>query len=103
MNRERSNLIQKMIFLPAIIFLSSCSSIITTPTGDTSISGSPELRRKINLVNDSTLRETLTYCSNKSLRPTKFSIGHRGASLKYAEHTKESYIAAAKMGAGMIE
>ena len=103
MNRERSNLIQKMIFLPAIIFLSSCSSIITTPTGDTSISGSPELRRKINLVNDSTLRETLTYCSNKSLRPTKFSIGHRGAPLKYAEHTKESYIAAAKMGAGMIE
>jgi glycerophosphoryl diester phosphodiesterase len=37
------------------------------------------------------------------LRPTPFSIGHRGAALGYPEHTRESYEAAARMGAGIIE
>ena len=32
-----------------------------------------------------------------------FSIGHRGAPLQFPEHTKESYVAAARMGAGIIE
>jgi glycerophosphoryl diester phosphodiesterase len=35
--------------------------------------------------------------------PTDFSIGHRGAPLQFPEHTKESYEAAARMGAGIIE
>lgn len=34
---------------------------------------------------------------------TDFSIGHRGAALQFPEHTKESYQAAAVMGAGMVE
>ena len=32
-----------------------------------------------------------------------FSIGHRGAPLQFPEHTRESYLAAAKMGAGILE
>ncbi|MCG8552814.1 MAG: glycerophosphodiester phosphodiesterase [Desulfobacterales bacterium] len=32
-----------------------------------------------------------------------FSIGHRGAALQFPEHTKESYEAAAAMGAGVLE
>lgn len=32
-----------------------------------------------------------------------FSIGHRGAALQFPEHTKESYVAAYRMGAGIIE
>jgi glycerophosphoryl diester phosphodiesterase len=32
-----------------------------------------------------------------------WSIGHRGASLHFPEHTKEGYTAAADMGAGIIE
>ena len=36
-------------------------------------------------------------------RRTDFSIGHRGAALQFPEHTKESYEAAARMGAGIIE
>lgn len=32
-----------------------------------------------------------------------FVIGHRGAPLAFPEHTKEGYLAAAKMGAGIIE
>jgi glycerophosphoryl diester phosphodiesterase len=34
---------------------------------------------------------------------TDFSIGHRGAALQFPEHTKESYEAAARMGAGIVE
>lgn len=32
-----------------------------------------------------------------------WSIGHRGAALQFPEHTKESYTAAARMGAGIVE
>jgi glycerophosphoryl diester phosphodiesterase len=49
------------------------------------------------------LRTTLQKCSEKSLKKTDFSIGHRGAALQFPEHTKESYQAAARMGAGIVE
>ncbi|WP_407081062.1 glycerophosphodiester phosphodiesterase family protein [Halomonas faecis] len=32
-----------------------------------------------------------------------FSIGHRGAALQFPEHTRESYLAGAQMGAGILE
>lgn len=34
---------------------------------------------------------------------SRFSIGHRGAPLQFPEHTLESYVAAARMGAGILE
>jgi glycerophosphoryl diester phosphodiesterase len=37
------------------------------------------------------------------LAPSDFSIAHRGAPLQFPEHTRESYIAAARMGAGIVE
>jgi glycerophosphoryl diester phosphodiesterase len=39
----------------------------------------------------------------KRYRHHDFSIGHRGAGLQFPEHTKESYEAAHRMGAGIIE
>jgi len=54
---------------------------------------------------DSPLRDTLAACAadTREYLPTEFSIGHRGAPLQFPEHTKESYEAAARMGAGIIE
>jgi glycerophosphoryl diester phosphodiesterase len=49
------------------------------------------------------LKETLRSCQARKLRPTDFSIGHRGAPLQFPEHTLESYVAAARMGAGILE
>jgi glycerophosphoryl diester phosphodiesterase len=49
------------------------------------------------------LKNKLESCSTGPFFPSKFSIGHRGAALQFPEHTKESYTAAAKMGAGIIE
>jgi glycerophosphoryl diester phosphodiesterase len=58
------------------------------------------------LVNDMAggpLKERLQACANGPFRRTDFSIGHRGAALQFPEHTRESYEAAARMGAGIVE
>lgn len=52
----------------------------------------------------SPLKERLQSCNTgRKLKKTMFSIGHRGAPLQFPEHTKESYEAAALMGAGIME
>ncbi|NQV48072.1 MAG: glycerophosphodiester phosphodiesterase [Rhodospirillaceae bacterium] len=48
------------------------------------------------------LKRKLRQCDGP-FRQHKFSIGHRGAPLQFPEHTRESYVAAARMGAGIIE
>jgi glycerophosphoryl diester phosphodiesterase len=49
------------------------------------------------------LKERLSQCKDGPFRTTDFSIGHRGAALQFPEHTRESYEAAARMGAGIVE
>lgn len=49
------------------------------------------------------LKDTLLACSDRPVQSSDFSIGHRGAALQFPEHTRESYTAAARMGAGIIE
>ena len=49
------------------------------------------------------LKEKLSQCTGKPVSKRAFSIGHRGAALQFPEHTRESYLAAARMGAGVIE
>jgi glycerophosphoryl diester phosphodiesterase len=62
--------------------------------------------RPFYLVNDmeeGELKEALLECADGPFSKTDFSIGHRGAALQFPEHTKESYEAAAWMGAGILE
>ena len=49
------------------------------------------------------LKDKLKSCSTGPFRKTDFTIGHRGAPLQFPEHTRESYVAAARMGAGILE
>ncbi len=51
----------------------------------------------------SALKKKLQSCANGPFRKSEFSIGHRGAPLLFPEHTRESYEAAARMGAGVLE
>jgi glycerophosphoryl diester phosphodiesterase len=51
----------------------------------------------------SSLKRELQSCFDDPLKKTDFSIGHRGAALQFPEHTRESYEAAARMGAGIVE
>ena len=57
----------------------------------------------INGMDNSRLKRKLQSCAGQRPRETDFSIGHRGAPLQFPEHTKESYIAAARQGAGIQE
>lgn len=82
--------------------------------------GSPEARtaypvpsvqlgpRPFFLVNDmpeGKLKRQLNACAKtfQQYRVSEFSIAHRGAPMQFPEHTRESYEAAARMGAGIIE
>ena len=49
------------------------------------------------------LKKKLQSCTEGPFERSDFSIGHRGAALQFPEHTKESYLAAARMGAGILE
>ena len=49
------------------------------------------------------LKARLQRCENGPFHPSDFSIGHRGAGLQFPEHTREGYIAGARMGAGILE
>lgn len=49
------------------------------------------------------LKERLQSCDTRNVKRSDFSIGHRGAPLQFPEHTLESYVAAARMGAGILE
>ncbi|MPZ16539.1 MAG: glycerophosphodiester phosphodiesterase [Luteitalea sp.] len=57
----------------------------------------------VNDMEDGRLKRRLQRCSAGPFRKTDFSIGHRGAALQFPEHTRESYEAAARMGAGIVE
>ena len=62
--------------------------------------------RPLYLVDDmdeSELQAILRQCAAGPFERTDFSIGHRGAPLQFPEHTEESYRAAARMGAGILE
>jgi glycerophosphoryl diester phosphodiesterase len=56
----------------------------------------------VDKMKDGPLKTELSQCTGP-FRKTDFSIGHRGAALQFPEHSKESYQAAARMGAGVIE
>jgi len=94
----------KYLLVPAIALLSLRSS-----AGDGKRGGAAGVQlgqRPFFLVDDmadSKLKRRLEACSNGPFRSTDFSIGHRGAALQFPEHTKESYIAGARMGAGILE
>lgn len=62
--------------------------------------------RPFYLVNDmdaGSTKDKLLSCSNQTPKRTDFSIAHRGATLQFPEHSKESYLAANQMGVGVQE
>ncbi|WP_022948174.1 glycerophosphodiester phosphodiesterase family protein [Methylohalobius crimeensis] len=106
---------QKYLFLGSLAAL--FASIVISP-GVYADSMKEEVRKRIQriqlgprpyfLVNDMTegpLKEALQRCADSRMvfRKSDFSIGHRGAALQFPEHSKESYEAAARMGAGIVE
>ncbi len=57
----------------------------------------------VNDMDDSKLKKELMECSDGPFKRSDFSIGHRGAALQFAEQTRDYYVAAARMDAGIVE
>ena len=88
-----------LVCILLIILLSACSQ--TLPNSNIQIGTRPYYL--INNMAPSSLKTQLRACSEGPFYRTDFTIGHRGAPMQYPEHTKESYLAAARMGAGVLE
>ena len=56
----------------------------------------------VDKMKDGPLKRELSQCTGP-FRRSDFSIGHRGAAMQFPEHSRESYTAAARLGAGVIE
>lgn len=91
-------------FLLGCTFLAGIISSAMTFGGEPqSIQLGPRPFFLVEAMDASPLKEKLLQCVNGPFVKTDFSIGHRGAALQFPEHTKESYEAAARMGAGIVE
>ncbi|MCB1801037.1 MAG: glycerophosphodiester phosphodiesterase [Gammaproteobacteria bacterium] len=73
------------------------------PVASSNITLGPRPMFLVDDMDDGRLKQRLQSCEGQSLKKSDFSIGHRGAALQFPEHTKESYVAAARMGAGILE
>jgi glycerophosphoryl diester phosphodiesterase len=86
--------------------LSACATVSAEPrhAGHTSVQLGPRPFFLVDDMSESPLKKRLQACAQRAVfRPSDFSIGHRGAPLQFPEHTRESYVAAARMGAGVVE
>ncbi|MHA7810781.1 MAG: glycerophosphodiester phosphodiesterase family protein [Marinobacter adhaerens] len=82
----------------------SLPSMASTPEqSEPSVHLGPRPFWLVDVMDEGPLKERLQACNTDTVKKTDFSIGHRGAPLQFPEHTRESYIAAARMGAGILE
>jgi glycerophosphoryl diester phosphodiesterase len=84
-------------------FLNGCGTLGQNTEKITNIQLGPRPFFLVGDMAESPLKTKLQSCSNGPFKKSAFSIGHRGAPMMFPEHTKESYEAAARMGAGIIE
>ncbi|KFA54195.1 hypothetical protein S40293_06273 [Stachybotrys chartarum IBT 40293] len=87
-----------------------CSSVLPTSTS----TGAPRPTAKVDLgprpyyivgaMDDGPLKEELAACADQEMQHSDWSIGHRGGgTLFIPEHSAESNLAGARMGAGILE
>lgn len=88
----------------AFLATPACAHRDAAPTDIGSVQLGPRPFFLVDDMSDGSLKRYLQQCAKRgSYTPREFSIGHRGAPLQFPEHTKESYEAAARMGAGVLE
>ena len=91
--------------LGAAAFLATAPLSANGPRGrhDESVQLGPRPFFLVDDMRDSRLKRQLQSCTDGPFKKSDFSIGHRGAALQFPEHTRESYEAGARMGAGILE
>jgi glycerophosphoryl diester phosphodiesterase len=89
-----------MHFLSTVVV---AAAAVAVASADDVISLGPRPFYLIDNMDEGALKKELQSCSVTDFKKSDFSIGHRGAPLQFAEHSKESYMASARLGAGVIE
>ena len=93
--------------LAAIVCATTASGVVANSqdSSEKAVELGPRPYYLVEQMNPGPLKDALQLCAAKTVtfKPSDFSIGHRGAALMFPEHTEESYRAAAKMGAGIVE
>lgn len=85
------------------LFLACAATGAQAQETATSVQLGPRPFHLVRDMDEGPLKERLLACRNGPFEKTAWSIGHRGAPLQFPEHTRESYVAAAGMGAGIME
>lgn len=96
-----------LIAMRHLILAGLCSiTLLTIARAETMSLPEPQLGPRpfylVDKMKDGPLKAKLSACT-EPFRKSDFSIAHRGAPLQFPEHSRESYLAAARMGAGVIE
>ncbi|MDE4175187.1 glycerophosphodiester phosphodiesterase family protein [Phaeobacter sp. PT47_59] len=86
--------------MPALFLALTTTEAAATDIG---LTYGPRPAYLIDKLPEGALKEKLQSCAAQRPQRTDFSIGHRGAPLLFPEHTVESNMAAAQMGAGILE
>lgn len=95
---------QRAIFFAILAWAAVVAAPDANATGGTAgVQVGPRPYYLIEQMTAKPLQRRLQQCGDGPFRVTDFSIGHRGAALQFPEHSQESYTAAARMGAGIIE
>lgn len=94
----------KPIFLCLTLLLAGCKLVGSAETdAKPLVSPGPRPLYLLQALPDGDLKQRLQACKTQPFYRHDFSIGHRGAPLMFAEHSKQSYQAAIDMGAGIVE
>ena len=98
---RRSALLSALLLTPGLLapVLSAAAQTVAQPR---EAQVGPRPFYLVDKMKDGPLKRELSQCTGP-FHKTDFSIGHRGAALQFPEHSKEAYMAAARMGAGVIE
>lgn len=87
----------------AVLLVIGAQATADAETPSTSIQLGPRPFHLLRDMDEGPLKEKLLACQAGPFETSAWSIGHRGAPLQFPEHTRESYVAAAGMGAGILE
>ena len=92
-----------MNFAKRIVTLSLAAGVMASGALADVVELGPKPYFLVQQMADGPLKERLLSCADRNFEQTLFSIGHRGAPLLFPEHTVESNVAVARMGAGILD
>ncbi|MCL1115601.1 glycerophosphodiester phosphodiesterase [Shewanella basaltis] len=108
-NKTALGVLAILAILGSVVCLSACNSNDSDSASTTDMNKSvsaqvgPRPLFLVDQMQENELKTQLAQCESGPFYRTDFSIGHRGASMQFPEHTKEAYQAAIDSGAGIVE